>query len=101
MNNDPQKFAEVLVGLLDGRINTKRQELESLSMPTLDRSEQNNYRKFQTEVEYWQLKNTVAEIRTLAMLHGISLPPTNDGDAVKNQHVADQPSRNDSPSASQ
>ena len=71
------KIIDQLMQLLDAKTANKRREMESLSQPLLDRTDQYNHRKFQVEVEYWQLLNLFDEMQSVITAAGVDF-------AVKN-----------------
>lgn len=54
-----------LVKLLEAKLQDKKSEMEALSQPILERTPEYNHRKFQVEVEHWQLHGLLTDIRAL------------------------------------
>ena len=59
------RITEALLKMLETKLSNKRSEMDGFSQPIIDRSAENNHRKFQVEVEYWQLHGLVADIKSL------------------------------------
>jgi len=62
---EDQKITAALVKLLEAKLKDKKEEMDGLSQPILERTPEYNHRKFQVEVEYWHLHGLLTDIRSL------------------------------------
>ncbi|MGI4871508.1 MAG: hypothetical protein ACRYFX_10055 [Janthinobacterium lividum] len=83
---DDNKIAAAILRSLSIKRDNKRAEMEALSQPVLDRTASLDYRKFQVEVEYWQLKNVVDDI----LANYPDLAPRTESEAAQNSATAPQ-----------
>lgn len=65
MKNQTSKEMQIL-RLLDIKLKNKEEEMKTLANPSMDRLDQNyQNRKFQVEVEFWQLKNIIDDCKAI------------------------------------